>query len=81
MKFKIPTDTIKNRDLVECEDSLKSSLQLMSRFMVDETGTPIPEDEAYEQLLDLTLEEQANVSEAFTKSIIPNMKGRRSSRG
>lgn len=81
MKFKIPTDAIKNRDLVECEDSLKQSLQLMSRFMVDDDGNPIPQDEAFEQLLDLTMEEQANVSASFTNSIIPNMKGRRSSRG
>lgn len=78
MKFKIPTDAIRNRDLVECEDSLKSSLQLMSRFMVDDDGIAIPQDEAYEQLLDLTIEEQARVSETFTKSIIPNLKGRRS---
>jgi hypothetical protein len=78
MKFKVPTDSIKTRELVESEDSLKLALKLMSRFMVDETGNPIPQDEAYEQLLDLTLEEQAKTSEAFTNAIIPNLKGRRS---
>jgi hypothetical protein len=78
MKFKVPTDSIKTRELVESEDSLKLALKLMSRFMVDETGNPIPQEEAYDQLLDLTLEEQAKASEAFTNAIIPNLKGRRS---
>jgi len=78
MKFKVPTDSIKTRELVESEDSLKLALKLMSRFMVDETGNPIQQDEAYDQLLDLTLEEQAKTSEAFTNAIIPNLKGRRS---
>ena len=78
MKFKVPTDSIKTRELVESEDSLKLALKLMSRFMVDEAGNPIPQDEAYDQLLDLTLEEQAKTSEAFTNAIIPNLKGRRS---
>lgn len=78
MKFKVPTDSIKTRELVESEDSLKKALNLMSRFMVDEAGSSIPQDEAYEQLLDLTLEEQSRTSEAFTNAIIPNLKGRRS---
>ena len=78
MKFKVPTDAIKTRDLIESEDSLKLAIKLMSKFMVDEAGNPIPQDEAYEQLLDLTLEEQQKTSEAFTNAIIPNLKGRRS---
>ena len=78
MKFKIDVDQIKTRDLVESETSLKLALRLMSRFVVTETGEPVPEDEAYEQLLDLNIREQQSVSEQFTSAIIPNLKGRRS---
>ena len=78
MKFKVSTDAIKTRDLIESEDSLKLAIKLMSKFAVDESGNPIPQEEAYEMLLDLTLEEQQKTSEAFTNAIIPNLKGRRS---
>lgn len=78
MKFKIDIDQIKTRDLVESENSLSKALRLMSRFVVDEAGNQIPEDTAYEQLLDLNIREQQNVSEQFTSAIIPNLKGRRS---
>jgi len=77
MKFKVSTDAIKTRDLIESEDSLKLAIKLMSKFAVDEAGNPIPQEEAYEMLLDLTLEEQQKTSEAFTNAIIPNLKGRR----
>jgi hypothetical protein len=53
----------------------------MSRFMVDEVGNPIPQEEAYEQLLDLNIIEQQNTSEAFANSLLPSLKGRRSSAG
>lgn len=78
MKFKVDIEKIKTRELVEAEDSLKSALKLMSRFMVDETGEPVPEDEAYEKLLDLNIVEQQNVAESFAGSILPSLKGRRS---
>jgi hypothetical protein len=78
VKFKIDVDQIKTRDLVESETSLKLALKLMSRFVVDESGNPVPEDTAYEQLLDLNIREQQSVSEQFTSAIIPNLKGRRS---
>lgn len=77
MKFKVDIENIKTRELVEAEDSLKLALKLMSRFMVDESGDSIPEDEAYEKLLDLNIKEQQNASEAFTNSILPLLKGRR----
>lgn len=78
MKFKVDIEKIKTRELVEAEDSLKNALKLMSRFMVDETGEPVPEDEAYEKLLDLNIVEQQNVAESFAGSILPSLKGRRS---
>jgi hypothetical protein len=49
--------------------------------MVDEVGNAIPEDEAYDKLLDLNIVEQQNSSEAFANSILPSLKGRRSSAG
>jgi len=78
MKFKVDVEQIKTRELVEAEGSLKLALKLMSRFMFDESGNPIPEDEAYEQLLDLNIVEQQNTSEAFANSLLPSLKGRRS---
>ena len=81
MKFKVDIEQIKTRELVEAEDSLKFALKLMSRFMVDEVGNPIPQEEAYEQLLDLNIIEQQNTSEAFANSLLPSLKGRRSSAG
>ena len=78
MKFRVSTDAIKTRDLIESEDSLKLAIKLMSKFAIDESGNSIPQEEAYEMLLDLTLEEQQKTSEAFTNAIIPNLKGRRS---
>jgi hypothetical protein len=81
MKFKVDIEQIKTRELVEAEESLKKALKLMSRFMVDEVGNAIPEDEAYDKLLDLNIVEQQNSSEAFANSILPSLKGRRSSAG
>jgi hypothetical protein len=76
MKFKVDVEQIKSRELVEAEDSLKAALKLMSRFMVDETGNPIPDKEAYEKLLDLNIIEQQNTSEAFADSLLPSLKRR-----
>lgn len=76
MKFKVDIEQIKTREIVEAEGSLKLALKLMSRFMVNESGDPIPEDEAYEQLLDLNIVEQRNTSEAFANSLLPSLKGR-----
>jgi hypothetical protein len=76
MKFKVDIEQIKTRELVEAEESLKAALKLMSRFMVDEVGNPIPEDEAYDKLLDLNIVEQQNTSEAFANSLLPSLKRR-----
>lgn len=78
MKFKVETGQIKTRELIECETSLIGTINLMSRFMVDEAGNPIPEKEARESLLDLDIDEQMKVQEQFVAGIIPNLKGRRS---
>ncbi len=78
MKFKVDIEKIKTREIVEAEESLKKALQLMSRFMVDEEGNPVPEDEAYEILLDLNIVEQQNTADSFAGSILPSLKERRS---
>lgn len=78
MKFKVDIEKIKTREIVEAEESLKKALQLMSRFMVNEEGNPVPEDEAYEILLDLNIVEQQNTADSFAGSILPSLKGRRS---
>ena len=76
MKFKVDIEQIKTREIVEAEGSLKLALKLMSRFMVDEVGNPIPENEAYDKLLDLNIVEQQNTSEAFANSLLPSLKRR-----
>jgi hypothetical protein len=78
MKFKVDIEQIKTREVVEAEDSLKAALKLMSRFMVDEAGEPIPQEEAYDKLLDLNIIEQQNIAEDFAGSILPSLKRRRS---
>jgi hypothetical protein len=80
MKFNIVTSQIKTRELIELEKtpSLSQTVNLMSRFMVDETsGEPIPQAEAYEQLCDLTAEEIQGVQVAFMESFSPNQKSAR----
>lgn len=78
MKFKVDIEQIKTREIVEAEGSLKAALQLMSRFMVDEAGETVPQEEAYEILLDLNIPEQQSVADSFAGSILPSLKGRRS---
>jgi hypothetical protein len=78
MKFKVDLGKIKTREMVEIETSFGAAIKLMSRFMVDEVGDPIPEDEAYEKLMDMDMNEQQDATKQFTDAIIPNLKGRRS---
>jgi hypothetical protein len=78
MKFKVDIEQIKTREIVEAEESLKAALKLMSRFMVNEAGETIPQEEAYDKLLDLNIMEQQSVADSFAGSILPSLKGRRS---
>ena len=78
MKFKVDIEQIKTREIVEAEESLKAALKLMSRFMVNEAGETIPQEEAYDILLDLNIMEQQSVADSFAGSILPSLKGRRS---
>jgi len=78
MKFKVDTGQIKTRDLLACENSLTGTIDMMSRFMVNELGEYISENDAREMLLDLDIEEQIRVQEEFVNNLIPNLKRRRS---
>lgn len=74
MKFIV--GKIKTREIValESEMSVKNIVTLMSRFMVDDNNNSIPQDVAYEQLLDLDLQDQIKAQEAFMQAILPNLK-------
>lgn len=75
MKFNILTSEIKTRELIQLEtsQSLAQTVQLMSRFMIDEaTGQRVPQAEAYEALCDLSAEEIQAVQVAFMESFTPN---------
>lgn len=76
MKFKVDLGQIKTREMVGIETSLGAAIKLMSRFMVDEAGNPVKEDEAYEKLMDLNMNEQQEATEQFTAAIVPNLKRR-----
>jgi hypothetical protein len=78
MKFKIDLGQIKTREFIAVETSLEAAVNLMSKCMVDELGNPISLEEAREKLLDLSIDDLADVQEQFTSSIIPTVKGRRS---
>jgi len=75
MKFNIVTAEIKTRELIQLEtsQSLAQTVNLMSRFMIDEaTGARVPQAEAYEVLCDLSAEEIQSVQVAFMESFRPN---------
>lgn len=77
MKFNLITSEIKTRDLIDLEQapSLAKTVQLMSRFMVDEaTGERVPQAVAYEALCDLSVEEIQTVQTAFMESFVPNQR-------
>lgn len=65
MRFDIDIRKITTRELIAAEQSTAATVELMSRFMTTEAGEAIPEDEAREQLLDLTLDKLQEYSEAF----------------
>lgn len=78
MKFKVELDQIKTRELIALETSLSAGVKLMSRFMVDTNGDPIPEEQASEILLDLNAVELNQAVSSFTETILPKAKGGRS---
>jgi len=79
MKFKVELEKIKTRELIAMEKSPMSvGVDLMSRFMVNELGEPIPEDEAYKILIDTNAVEINEYVEQFYETILPKAKGGRS---
>jgi hypothetical protein len=78
MKFKVELEQIKTRELIALETSLSAGVKLMSRFMVDASGEPIPEDKASELLMELNAVELNEAVSTFTESILPKVKGGRS---
>lgn len=65
MNFAIDLKRIKTRELIEAQDSLLATIRIMARFMTDDDGQPLDETEATETLLDMDLETQGQVQEAF----------------
>lgn len=78
MKFKVDLEQIKTRELVALESSLSAGVKLMSRFMVDASGEPIPEDKATEMLMELNAVELNAAVSDFTEAVLPNVKSGRS---
>ncbi len=75
MKFNLVTAEIKTRELIDLEQapSLAKTVQLMSRFMVDEaSGERVPQPLAYDILCDLSVEDIQAVQTQFMSSFVPN---------
>ena len=79
MNFNIITKQIKTREVLEAQEDLGAAINMMSRFMVDDAGEPIPQEQAREILLDLDLDEQAEVQEDFLAAFTRQAKKRRGS--
>lgn len=78
MRFDIDIHAITTRELIACESSLSGTVEVVSRFMLTDDGTPIPQAEAKEMLLDMPLDDQLEVQSQFLDSILPKVKGKRS---
>lgn len=64
-KFSLDIHKVKTRDWLTAFNDDAASIELMSQFLVDTEGQPIPQEQAREQLLDTTLDELMEAQESF----------------
>ena len=74
MKFKVSPHDIQTKELIAAEGSIAKTVLIMQRFMVDESGNKIPEEEAAEIIGELPLDEITQAQTDFVNAILPNLK-------
>ena len=69
MNFKADPEKITTGELLDAEGDVRAMNALMSRFVVDPAGNPIPQDEAIKMLRALTFFENAKAQQDFLASL------------
>lgn len=64
-KFSVEIHKVKTREWLTAFSDDAASIDLMSQFLIDEKGEPIPQDTAKEMLLDTQLDELMEAQESF----------------
>ena len=69
MNIHIKGEKVKYRELKAAEKNLDASIELISRFLVDDEGKPIPQEEAMLQLEELNLIELRQAQTDFLTAL------------
>lgn len=65
MNFTVNAKAIKTRELIEAQTNMEALVDIMARFVVDDSGAPIPQEQARELILDTDVEELIQAQEDF----------------
>jgi len=69
MKFFVDPDKVTTGELLDAEGNIRAMNNLMARFVVDNEGNPIPQDEALKQLLALSFSANYRAQDDFLASL------------